>query len=232
MADHPLIKIVGLGPGGLGGVSQRSLEVLRTARKIYIRTENHPVVAELSDHGILFESFDSLYENAQDFETLYQEIADRIISETAAGDVVYAVPGHPLIGERSVELIIKQAGKLGIEVYIAPSPSFIEAALESLAVSMDKGLKILDALQIEDLTPSLDTPNLIYQVYDLSIASRVKLRLMEFYPDEFEVFVVRKAGTDDVETLKVPLYKLDWMEHDHLTSVYVPGISLELRVES
>jgi tetrapyrrole methylase family protein / MazG family protein len=88
-------------------------------------------------------------------------------------------------------------------------------------------------LLIEDLSPSLDTPNIVYQVYDQDAASRTKLRLMEFFPDEFQVCLVRGAGTDAVEITWMPLYELDRRECDHLTSVYVPRMieRLELSVE-
>jgi tetrapyrrole methylase family protein / MazG family protein len=218
------VRVVGLGPSDLSAISQSAMEALRKARKVIVRTANHPAVAELSDCGILFESFDSLYETADSFSALYQQMADRIIEEAAGGEVVYAVPGHPLVGEQSVNLIIHKAKEAGIGVDIVSSPSFIEAMLEDLKVHMDEGLKILDALLIEDLTPSLDTPNIVYQVYDQDAASRTKLRLMEYFPDEWQVCLVRGAGTDTVEMIWLPLYELDRRECDHLTSVYVPRL--------
>jgi tetrapyrrole methylase family protein/MazG family protein len=203
------------------------MQALKDARKVIVRTENHPAVAELSDRGISFESFDHLYEAAASFDGLYEQMADSILAESAVGGIVYAVPGHPLVGEQSVRLLIEKARAAGVSIEVVPSPSFIEAMLEALQISMDEGLKVLDALLIEGLTPSLDTPNIIYQVYDQDAASRVKLRLMEFFPDEWQVCLVSGAGTDDVQAIWMPLYELDRHECDHLTSVYVPK-----RVES
>jgi tetrapyrrole methylase family protein / MazG family protein len=220
------VVVVGLGPAGLGAMSHAAMEALRDARKILIRTKHHPVVAELSDRGIVFESFDALYETAESFSQLYERIAELVLAESEGG-VVYAVPGHPLVGEHSVALVIEKAAARGIGVRIVPSPSFIDAMLETLHIDMDKGLKVLDALQIEQLTPSQDTPNIVYQVYDRDSASRAKLRLMDFFPDEWKVCIVRGAGTDDVQTLWIPLYELDRHDVDHLTSVYVPEVQVE-----
>lgn len=217
-----MISVVGLGPAGLSSVSMHAHEALNKSRKVLIRTKHHPAVAELSDRGVVFETFDHIYETATSFEEVYSRIAEDVLDEAARGDVVYAVPGHPLVGERSVELLIAKAAQRGVSLSIVPSPSFIDACLEVLRVGIDRGLKVLDALEIERLTPSLDTPNLIYQVYDQQAASRVKLRLMEFFPDELEVYVVRAAGSGEEEVTSVPLFKLDWREFDHLTSVYVP----------
>jgi tetrapyrrole methylase family protein / MazG family protein len=223
MAPRPTVRIIGLGPAGLGGISRSAMEALQEAGRIFLRTEHHPAAVELSGCGISFESFDCLYQEAESFDTLYEQMAERVLAETS-GVVAYAVPGHPLVGERSVALIIERARSRGVHVEVVPSPSFIEVMLESLQVSMDKGLKVLDALRIEDLTPSMDTPNIIYQVYDQHAASRVKLRLMEFFPDESQVCIVQGAGTDTARTLWVPLYELDRQTYDHLTSVYVPEV--------
>ncbi|MDO8587600.1 MAG: SAM-dependent methyltransferase [Armatimonadota bacterium] len=223
MAADTAIRVIGLGPAGLGGMSLSAMQALQESRKVFVRTKHHPAVAEISDRGIVFESFDRLYELAEDFEELYREMAERVLAEASEGGVVYAVPGHPLVGERSVELLLENAGRVGARVEIVCSPSFIEATLEALRIGLDRGLKILDALQIEALMPSLDTPNLIYQVYDRDTASRVKLRLMEFFSDESKVWIVQGAGTDDPRISEVALYELDRREFDHLTSVYVPG---------
>jgi len=223
------VRLVGLGPGDMGSVSLRAEAVLRQARKVFVRTKHHPAVAEFSDRGIHFESFDDVYESAESFDEVYQRIADRVLAESARGEVVYATPGHPLIGERSVALIIENAARLGVRVSVEPSSSFIDAVLEALMISLDSGLKVLDALRIEELTPSADTPNLVYQVYDRDIASRVKLRLMEFYPDDLQVCVVNAAGTANVRILRVPLYELDRQEIDHLTAVYAPETAWNCR---
>ena len=220
MTTAAAVRVVGLGPAGLGGTSLSAMQALQEARKVFVRTEQHPAVAELSDRGIVFESFDRLYESAESFDELYRQMAERVLAEAAAG-VVYAVPGHPLVAERSVELLLEMAERAGVEVEIVPSPSFIDAVLEALRVGLDEGLKILDALQIEQLAPSMDTPNLICQVYDRDAASRVKLRLMEFFPDEREVWIVRAAGTDSAQVKKVALFELDRQEFDHLTSVFL-----------
>jgi tetrapyrrole methylase family protein/MazG family protein len=136
---------------------------------------------------------------------------------------VYAVPGHPLVGERSVEIIVRKAASLGLEIKIEGSMSFIESCLEALAVSIGKGLVVLDALEIDSLSPTPSLPNMIYQVYSRQIASDVKLRLMEFYPDEYEVYVI--TGTPEgPQVQKVPLFELDWREFDHLASVFVPTV--------
>lgn len=180
---------------------------------------------ELASEGISFESMDDLYESSGTFEEVYARIAERVLREAQDhGDVVYAVPGHPLVGESAVAMVMDEARMRGVEVRIVGSESFIEASLEALGFGFSTGLKILDAMSMDEVSPSADVGNLIYQVYDRAIASDVKLMLMEQYPDEFEVTVITGAGTDTQRVQTIPLYKLDRCECDHLTTVYVPPL--------
>ena len=51
---------------------------------------------------------------------------------------------------------------------------------------------------------------IVMQLYSSDIASEVKLTLMESYPDDHQVIVVRWAGIRGSESLtKIPLYELD-----------------------
>jgi len=176
--------------------------------------------------GITLESLDYIYESSDTFDEVYAGIAERIVSEAETrGQVVYAVPGHPLVGEASVQALIRKARERDVQVEIVGSQSFIEAALEALGLGLDAGLKVLDALSLGTVAPAADTGNLIYQVYDCNIASEVKLKLMETYPEDFEVTVISGAGTPGQGVRRVPLYQLDRCDCDHLTTVYVPPLS-------
>jgi tetrapyrrole methylase family protein/MazG family protein len=69
-------------------------------------------------------------------------------------------------------------------------------------------------------------PALICQLYSRSVASHVKLSLMERYPAEHPVRLVRAAGVADLERVwTVPLHELDHQrELDHLTCAYLPPL--------
>ena len=217
-----MITIVGLGPSNRKHTSVGAWELLLAAPTVFVRTARHPVVEELRAHGVKLTSFDDLYDKAESFDNVYAGIAVRLLDEATNGDVLYAVPGHPLAGERSVGILMALAREAGIETRLIGSESFIEPVLEAVGVGFDAGVKIIEALSIGRVRPDPDVPNVIYQVYDRMIASEVKLALMESYPDEFEVAVVTGAGMDSVEVRTVPLFELDRGEFDHLSSVYVP----------
>lgn len=222
-----MINVVGLGPSDYSHLSVGADRIIRSAPIVFVRTARHPVVEELAAEGVVFKSLDYVYETADTFEEVYARIADLIMAEAGKGDVVYAVPGHPLIGESAVRTLIREAHGRGLDIRIIGSESFIEASLAAISVGMDIGLKVIDALSINTVPPAHEVGNLIYQVYDREIASDVKLALMEHYPDEFEVSIIIGAGSAEQRVQTVPLYMLDRCECDHLTTVYVPPLDEE-----
>jgi tetrapyrrole methylase family protein/MazG family protein len=70
-------------------------------------------------------------------------------------------------------------------------------------------------------------PALICQIYHRRVASDVKLSLMERYPADHAITLVRAAGIIGEERIwTVPLHELDHSSDvDHLTSAYVPALA-------
>ena len=96
------IKVVGLGPGDFGSMTVEAWETIQNASSLILRTAVHPTVETLSRRGIVFSSYDERYEKAENFEALYDSIANDLVSRAKAGeDVVYAVPGSPLVGMKT-----------------------------------------------------------------------------------------------------------------------------------
>jgi len=222
------ITIVGLGPGDGSLLTQEASELLQEAEEIYLRTRVHPAVASLPSHVRVY-SFDHLYESEEEFEAVYEKIATEILQlgQRPQG-ILYAVPGHPLVGEDTVQRIRASAQQAGIEVRIVSGLSFIEAALPFLNIDPLDGLQIIDATVLAGhLFPSLDPdlPALVGQLYSRLVASEVKLTLLNLYPADHKVTILRSLGTAQAATETLPLYELDRVESfDHLTSLYVPPL--------
>ncbi|NMM62163.1 nucleoside triphosphate pyrophosphohydrolase [Clostridium sp. P21] len=226
-----MIKIVGLGPGAKEAITIGTLDVLKNSDKIYLRTEKHPTVEFLKKNSIKFETYDHKYEQGQNFEQVYKSIADDLISkEQEYGDIVYAVPGHPLVAEKSVNLLIELCKEKGIETEIFTAVSFIDVLMESLKIDPIEGMKVIDAFDIKAQVLDKRVGTIITQVYDKFIVSEVKLALMQYYPDDTEVYFVRAAGIKNLESIrKMPLYEIDRQEDiDYLTSLYIPK-NLEIK---
>lgn len=222
------ITILGLGPGDISLLTVEAREVLDGATEVYLRTRHHPLVPSLPKH-LALHSFDYLYESVEDFPAVYEEIAKRTLQLARRPEgVIYAVPGHPLVGEESVRRILALAREESLEVRIVIGLSFIEAALVPLGIDPLQGLQIVDASDLAArLHPNLDPdmPALVGQVYNRRVASEVKLTLMNLYPADHPVTVLRAAGTQEAQTQTLPLHQLDHlMDIDHLTSLCVPPL--------
>ena len=220
------IYIVGLGPGDVDDLTRKAWRVLKQADKVYLRTEQHGCVPCLPQTETVYESFDHLYERGESFESVYSTIVETLLAAAAHDDVVYAVPGDPLVGESTTTRILAAARERDIAVDIVNGVSFIEPMLALVGVDALDGLQTLDGLEIAALYhPPInpDYPALIGQVYSRTVASNVKLTLMNQYPDEFEVTLIHAAGTEDAVTETIPLYAIDRSDHiAHTTSLYVP----------
>ncbi len=148
--------------------------------------------------------------------------------------LIYATPGHPLIGEESVRLLLEQARERGVTSRIIGGLSFLEPVCAALGLNpLERDLQLLDATLLAAtpaeavmgaLTPT--KPALIAQVYNRRLASGVKLALGELYPDDWEVTLIRWAGIPEREEIRrLPLVELDRDESaDHLTTLYAPPL--------
>ena len=220
-----MIKIVGLGPGSSDALTIGAVEALQGSKNLYFRTEKHPTVDYLKNRLETFKTCDNYYEEGSSFDEVYSNIAKNMIEEYKIyGELVYAVPGHPLVAERSVLNLINLCNENNIEYKILPAVSFVDAMMDRLQIDPIEGLKIIDAFDIKNQILDKRIGTIITQVYNPLIASEVKLELLEYYHDETEIYYVRAAGIEGEESIrKIPIYELDMQEDiDYLTSVYIP----------
>jgi tetrapyrrole methylase family protein/MazG family protein len=222
------ITIVGLGPGDPRHLTREAWAVLEAASEVWLRTKHHPTVAGLPSY-LTLHSFDYLYEEAEDFLQVYDAIAGELLrlGERPEG-AVYAVPGHPLVGEATVRQVLSQAEEAGLAVHVVEGLSFVEPTLTALRIDALAGLQVYDAVELAAhhhplLSP--DLPALVGQLYSRALAADVKLTLMNQYPDDHEVMLVHAAGTLEQRVVRLPLYELD-RQNDiaHLTTLYVPPL--------
>lgn len=222
------IKVVGLGPGDFGYITMESWELMQGAEQLYLRTAKHPTVPMLVERGVSFATYDSFYEEAEDFARLYQRIADDLVAKARSGmDIVYAVPGSPMVAEKTVVLLREKAAALSgtdneIDLAILPGMSFVEVLYGKLGIDPIDGLTIIDAEDFASLPVDMPTGLVVTQVYNQQIASDAKLSLMEVLPDEYPVTYIHKLGMPDESIREIPLYELDRQpDIDYLTSLYI-----------
>ncbi|MDR0270141.1 nucleoside triphosphate pyrophosphohydrolase [Paenibacillus sp.] len=222
------ITIVGLGSGNPDRLTMGIVKTLQQASEVYVRTKEHPVMSVLDELKVAMQSFDHIYEARDSFPEVYASIADILMDKAVSGKdgavIVYAVPGHPMVAESTVQILRERCDREGVEISILGGESFLDEAFIRLGFDPIEGFQLLDAsgLSASLLQPQLHT--VIGQVYDTFTASDVKLALMELYPEDYTITVGHALGVEGQEQiLHVPLYELDRVEdYGNLSLVYVP----------
>jgi tetrapyrrole methylase family protein / MazG family protein len=230
------ITLLGLGPGGPGLLTRQAWRLLNRIPEIYLRTRQHPVVDGFPP-GLKIHSFDDLYQHADSFEEVYDQIVERILALAGRqGEVVYAVPGHPFVAEATCSEIYRRAHEQGIPVKVVEGISFLEPTLTALGADPLPYSSLVDALEltgahVPPFPPS--APAIIAQIYSPEVASDVKLTLMAVYPDQHPVSLVHAAGTAQEMVESLPLYEIDRSRSvGLLTSLYVPPLGRETSFEA
>lgn len=215
------IEIIGLGAGDIDqlslGIYKKLLNVKGT---VYTRTMDHPVIVTLQQEGVTFKSFDENYEAEAQFEEVYQTIAKKLIEAARHSPIIYTVPGHPMLAEKTVQLLLEQNE---IEVAVVGGQSYLDDLFTALKIDPIEGFQFVDGTSFE--RSQLDYRNHIVfcQVYDRFIASDVKLSLLEDLPADYQVKIIEAVGSEQEVINTIPLSELDHaMEISNLTSVYVP----------
>jgi tetrapyrrole methylase family protein/MazG family protein len=220
------ITIVGLGTGDENQLTLGVWRKLQKASRLYLRTQDHPMVQILAENRIAYATFDAIYEAHDRFEEVYVAIADELIriAQTDQQEIIYAVPGHPMVAEYTVQLLRQRCPQENILLEMLGGESFLDQAFLRFGFDPIEGFQLLDAtsLSLYSLNPLLHT--VIGQVYDTYTASEVKLSLMDVYPDDYPVMVGHALGVAGQEQLlQVPLYELDRVEgYGNLSLVWVP----------
>ena len=114
MTTPTAITILGLGPGRYDDLTLQAHALLEQAARdrqtVYFRTLIHPTVEPIRQAipNLRIESFDPLYDESADWSSLYQQIAEKVCSLAAQQPVIYAVTGHPLVGEAFTDDIVAE----------------------------------------------------------------------------------------------------------------------------
>ena len=230
------IILLGLGPGDPDLITRRAWHILETCSEIYLRTSQHPVVEHLPGQ-IQVHSFDFLYETADTFAAVYEQIIAEVLRlGRRTQGVIYAVPGHPFIAEATAPEIARRARQEGLPVEVVDGLSFLEPVFSALGLDPFPHTALIDALElaashVPAFPPS--QPALIAQLYSPAVASDVKLTLMAHYPDQHPVILIHAAGALDQKIENLSLYEIDRSrEIGLLTALYVPPLGADTSFEA
>jgi tetrapyrrole methylase family protein / MazG family protein len=233
VARLPEVTVVGLGPGRPGLVTSETVAAIEAMRVRWLRTSRHPSA------GIVpaARSFDYLYDSAATVEEVYSGIVDAIVESAAnEGAVLYAVPGSPAVGERTVELLRADPR---VETVVLPGVSFADLAFERLGVDpLAAGVRIVDGHRFASEAAGSAGPLLVGQCDSVQVLSDVKLAIGSVFdqlpPAEgaMAVTVLSHLGLEDESISAVAWEDLDRsVVPDHLTSLWVPRLAAPLAAD-
>jgi tetrapyrrole methylase family protein/MazG family protein len=225
-AGLPRISIVGLGPGDERHVTRHTLDVLASAPVRFVRTRRHPSARVVADAT----SFDDIYEAADTFDDVYAEITDRLVAAaTEHGHVAYAVPGSPLVLERTVRHL---RADVRVRCEIHPATSFLDLAWAALGIDpVEAGARLIDGHEFATAAAGYGGPMLIAHTHANWVLSDVKLAVESATGDE-PVVILQRLGTGDEAIVHTTWQDLDRaVDADHLTSVWVPGLGAPVGTE-
>jgi tetrapyrrole methylase family protein/MazG family protein len=207
------VVVVGLGPGDPGLISAAAKDALAQIERRFVRTTRHPS-ASLAGPA---DSFDSIYDRAADLDEVYQAIVDHLVRESEVQPVLYAVPGSPLVAERTVELLKRDTR---VEVSVIPALSFLDLAWERLGVDpVAEGVRLVDGHRFAPEAAGLAGPFLVAQCDSRLVMSEIKLTL----DDGPRVTVMQRLGQADESIVECEWDDLDRrIAPDHLTCVWIP----------
>ena len=211
------LTIVGLGPAGPELITPETRALLDGPAPVWLRTARHPA-ADVVDAP----SFDDVYEHGERFADVYTEIAERLVAEVERhGDVVYAVPGSPLVLERSVALVRDRAD---IDVELRAAVSFLDLVWARLALDpIESAVRLIDGHVFATAAAGQTGPLLVAHTHANHVLSDLKLAFEEPPPG---AVLLHHLGLPDEQIVEVEWADIDrTLEADHLTSLLVPVVA-------
>jgi len=217
------IVVVGLGPGGVNHVTTETLATIERIKHRHLRTSIHPS-AHLVPDAV---THDDLYESADTFDDVYIEIAHRLTAAaTEHGEVLYAVPGSPLVLERTVRYLRQRAADGMIELDVLPAMSFLDVAWARLGIDpVEKGVRLVDGHDFATAAAGERGPMLVAHTHANWVLNEIKLAVEDAQGDE-PVTMLHALGTDAELIVETTWAQLDQtIEANHLTSIYIPQLA-------
>lgn len=245
MTADRCLTVVGLGPGDIRHLTLEAAEVLGGADSAWLRTSRHPAISHLAERfaDLRLESFDHLYQSGHSLEEVHAGIVAHLLEAARDRDVVYCVPGSPVIGEATVDLLTFLAAAENLSLRVVNGMSFVEPVLALLGIADAAWMTLIDGVEIELLMcenalgelngkpgrlpvrAAVPTaPVLISAVYGQARVNSVQRWLGRFWPQDHEVIVVRLAGAGGGTQERAPVRLLDRLTFDQFTSVFVPAV--------
>src|SRR5688572_7126922 len=215
----PTIVVVGLGPGDPGLVTEATRAAIERVPVRFLRTARHPSASIVEPATAL----DHLYDGADRQADVYPAIVDALVAAAVEhGEVLYAVPGSPLVAERSVSLLLSDTR---VTCEVLPALSFLDVAWVRLGIDpLAEGVRVVDGHEFAVQAAGERGPLLVSHCHAPDVLSDIKLAVEGEAPST--VTVLQRLGLPDESIMEIAWGELDRaFVPDHLTSIYIPKLA-------
>ena len=220
-----VITVVSLGSGDPDLLNMKTVKALRNASVLVLRTSRHPIVSWLVQEHISYESFDNLYDEAEEFDKLNQLIVSRLLQISSHSSLVYAVPDAST--DCSVRLLFTAVKDKSL-ISIIPGVAFYDTYLAS-------SLPFLSDSEVSSVSASVfvasrqHDPNINLLITELDnhlLTGQIKILLTETLEDDHLVYMF----FSDRNPVALPLYMIDRQKNiDHRSALLIPGTDFHYR---
>jgi tetrapyrrole methylase family protein/MazG family protein len=211
----PGVIIVGLGPGDPNLLTVEARHVLDAAAEVHTRTARHPALATLPPSTPVI---------AMDAPpaALVQELL--ALARRPQG-VVYAVPGHPLVGDATAPALMDACRRESLPCRVVAGVGLLETACEALGIdAVAAGVQLIDPL---DPRPDPGRPALLAPLPGAPLLPALRDTLLDLYPPEHTAVVV-STGVSPPQGREVSLADLaDAAPLDEPACLYLPALPPE-----
>ncbi|MEI8286883.1 MAG: nucleoside triphosphate pyrophosphohydrolase, partial [Actinomycetes bacterium] len=222
----PRIIVVGLGPGNPSLVTLDTISAIESTPHRFLRTAQHPS-AHLAPNA---STFDHVYDHAASFDDVYSTIAaDLIAAAHTHGTVLYAVPGSPLILERTVAHLRNQHD---VDIELHSAVSFLDDVWRVLNIDpVENHVRLIDGHMFAEAAAGETGAMLVAHTHANWVLSDIKLSIDD--PDaSTEVVLLHHIGLPDEQVVHTTWFEMDrTLEADHLTSLYIPSLGTPVATE-
>lgn len=215
-----MITVVGLGILE-NQITLEGAEAVKSADKVFVKTALTPTYKYFENKGVAAESFDGVFETAENFDELDEKIIERLVKEGESKNVAFCVNGDGASDGTAAKLLERKEG-----VRLVPGISVAAVARAFAPSTSGAEYAASDVVAKSDFSTDKRVPLTIREIDDKFMASEVKEKLADCY-GYGETCYILKTKNGKIVSEKITVDDIDKGDgFDCSTAVILPPTDL------